>query len=486
MSRKQQGSQAERPGPPTPGSYTRPMRHRLRAACISTLLVLGTSLAAASPSLPLCIEQLRRELPQHPKLRPESFDQLLAGVQDLRAPIDSAAQSQPEFQLPIWDYLARLVDEQRVRDGRRVLDQDQAALAQVAATHRVDPATVVAIFGIESDFGRLTGRYPVLDATLSRACLNLANRERKAHFFAALWLLQEGQVQREAFRGSWAGAFGMTQFMPGTHVRYQADGDGDGQVDTVRSRADALATTANYLKSLGWVEGLPWGVEVNAPRDLARGWSSAQTEHACLASAEAQGRCRRLAQWAALGVVRADGQALTSVSQAWPEASAATPWALLTPAGPNGPAWLVSRNFQAVWQYNRADSYALAIGLLSAALRQEPPLQATWPTQDAQTALSRNGTAALQQLLVTAGHCQLAVDGYDGPMTRQAIRDEERRRGLPDTGRPSTTLLERLRAEPPATNAPCEREQPAVPAVPSTVPAPAEPASGPLSPAAAL
>lgn len=459
-----------------------------RTALAIAVLTLGAASAAtAGPSLPQCIEQLRRDLPQHPRVRADTFDRLTATTQDLRGPIDAATQNQPEFQLPIWDYLARLVDEQRVRDGRAVLDQEASALAHVAAVHRVDPATVVAIFGVESDFGRLKGRYNVLDATLSRACLNLANRERKAHFFAALWLLQERQVEHEAFRGSWAGAFGMTQFMPGTYLRYQADGDGDGRVDTVHSRADALATTANYLKSLGWVEGLPWGIEVTVPRDLARGWSSAQAEHACLGASEAQGRCRRLEQWAALGVVRADGQALASLRGAGTAAERPAPWALLTPAGPNGPAWLVSRNFQAVWQYNRADSYALAIGLLSSALRQEAPLQAPWPTSEARTALSRTGTAALQQQLVAAGHCQLAVDGYDGPMTRLAIRSEERRRGLPETGRPTTTLLEQLLADPLPAPVACAPN----PGDPTPTPTPGQgdaspPAAAPLTPEAAL
>lgn len=434
---------------PDGSSYTRTMPFtvatprpipQVLAALLLSLMALS---AQAAQEFSRCVESLRQELPQHPAVRPETFSRHTAGAQDLRPPIDTATQSQPEFQLPIWDYLARLVDERRVRDGGEVLQRESAALAQIAARHRIDPATVVAIFGIESDFGRLKGRYPVVDATLSRACLRPGDRERKAHFFAALWLLQEGAVQPEAFKGSWAGAFGMTQFMPGTYVRYQTDGDGDGRVDAVHSVPDALATAANYLKSLGWVDGLPWGIEVTAPRDLARGWSSAEREHACLAQTEPQGRCRRLAQWAALGVTRADGRPLTPLAE-----NPALPWALLAPTGADGPVWLVSRNFQAIWQYNRADSYALAIGLLASALRQEPPMRASWPTAQAQLALSRAGISALQGLLVAAGHCGLAVDGYDGPMTRQSIRDEERRRGLPESGRPTTSLLELMRAEP--------------------------------------
>lgn len=477
-------------------SYTRRMTSLAPALRRAALLALAcAAMPAASappgPEFSRCVDQLRQELPQHPKVRPETFELHTRQAQDLRTPIDTATQSQPEFQLPIWDYLARLVDPLRVDDGRGIVAREAAALAQLAATYRIDPATVVAIFGIESDFGRLKGRYPVVDATLGRACLGLSNRERKAHFFAALWLLQEGQVRAEEFRGSWAGAFGMTQFMPGTYVRYQADGDGDGRIDTYHSVADALATTANYLKSLGWVEDLPWGIEVQAPRDLARAWSSAEREHACLASQEPGGRCRRLDQWAALGVVRADGQPLTTVQRLWAGALPTLGWALLTPAGANGPAWLVSRNFQVIWNYNRADSYALAIGLLSSALRQEPGVRAAWPTAEAQWALSRAGISALQQLLVAAGQCGLDIDGYDGPMTRQAIRAEERRRGLPETGRPTSPLLEKMRAEPYtapgacAADAPRALQRPAPPAAlsPPTAepPVPATPAALPPS-----
>lgn len=419
-----------------------------------------------------CIDSLRQELPRHPQVRADTFATHTRTAQDLRPSIDTAARSQPEFQLPVWDYLAKLVDAKRVLDGSEVLRRESAAVARVAAQYRIDPATVVAVLGLESDFGRLQGGFPVVDATLSRACLKLSDKERKAHFFAALWLLQQGLVQPDAFVGSWAGAFGMTQFMPGSHVRYMVDGDGDGAIDTIHNMADALATAANYLKSLGWVEGLPWGIEVSAPRDIMRQWSSSEREHACLGMSEAQSRCRRLDAWAALGLVRADGQSLTSLRDAWPVLSSGTPMALLTPAGPNGPAWLVSRNFQVVWQYNHADAYALAVGLLSSALRDEPPVRAAWPVSEARMALSRTGLAALQTLLAQTGHCDLASDGYDGPATRQAVREEERRRGVPESGRPTTALLELMRAEPLVNPEACPVNPTPAPAAPDAVRAP--------------
>jgi len=198
-----------------------------------------------------CVAQLRRELPQHAEIRVETFDAHTRQANDLRPVIEAATRSQPEFELAVWEYVARLADAQREADGREVLLREEQALATIESRHGVDAETVVAVFGVETDFGRVKGRYPVVDATLSRACLDLRNRERKAHFFAALWLLQEGLVERDAFRGSWAGAFGMTQFMPATFVRYRDDGDGSGRSDILGSVPDALATTARYLAALG-------------------------------------------------------------------------------------------------------------------------------------------------------------------------------------------------------------------------------------------
>ncbi len=382
-----------------------------------------------------CVAQLRRELPQHAEIRVETFDAHTRQISDLRPVIEAASRSQPEFELAIWDYVARLADAQREADGREVLLREENALAAIESRHGVDAATVVAVFGVETDYGRVRGRYPVVDATLSRACLDLGNRERKAHFFASLWLLQEGLVEPDAFRGSWAGAFGMTQFMPATFVRFRDDGDGSGHPDILGSVPDALATTARYLAALGWRTGLPWGWEVAVPAHVASTWNALQREHGCLAPNQPAGLCLDLARWAALGVVRTDGRPLTGASMA----------ALLMPAGAAGPAWLVTRNFQALWQYNRADAYALAIGLLANVMRGEPPMKASWPTDD--PGLSRAELRELQTLLVRRGHAEVGVDGADGPRTRNAVAAEERALGLTVNGRPGVKILRRLRAE---------------------------------------
>ena len=388
-----------------------------------------------------CIEALRRELPRHPEVRAETFATHTRDVQDLRPVIRAASDNQPEFKLPIWDYIARLVDAQRIADGKEVLAAQSKALQAITLRRGVDGATVVAVFGVETDYGKVEGRHRVIDATLSRACLDLTSKERKRHFFAALWLLQEGLVQRDAFRGSWAGAFGLTQFMPGTFVTYMEAGDGSGPADIIGSAPDALATTANFVAGSGWVAGLRWGVEVTLPQGAAREWVAAERDHACLAAnsadKEGRGKCRTVDQWLALGITVTPGQAPET-----PGLPGATRVTLLAPGGDDGPAWLVTRNYQAIWQYNRADAYALAIGLLSDALRGDPPMRAAWATDD--PGLSRAELRALQTEFIQRGHAEVVADGFDGPRTREAIRAEERLLGWPETGRAGARIARAL------------------------------------------
>jgi glucose-6-phosphate 1-epimerase len=225
-----------------------------------------------------------------------------------------------------------------------------------------------------------------------------------------------------------------------------ADGDGSGSPDIVHSIPDALATTARYLRSMGWHEGTRWGVEVRVPPTLAQ-FNALEGDHACLAKDQPGGKCRSARAWSEAGVTRVDGSALVQADRAGGLADPATPMALLMPAGPQGPAWLVTPNYQAIWRYNRADTYALAIGLLSDALRGLPPQQAAWPTDD--PGLSRAEFRELQGLLLEHGHCEVQVDGSEGPRTSAAIRAEEARLGLPETGRAGGRLLSALREQKP-------------------------------------
>ena len=339
--------------------------------------------------------------------------------------------AQPEFKTPIWDYLAALVDQRRVNDGQAMLQAHADTLARVSRQYGVDAQTVVAVWGVESDYGRTFGKRPLLASLTTLSCFGRRQDFFRGELFAVLKLLQSGDLRPEGLTGSWAGAFGHTQFMPSTYQRIAVDGDGDGRRDLVGSIPDALASTANYLKRAGWRSGEPWGHEVTLPAGF----------DASLAGRRSK---RPLRDWAARGVTRVDGSALTA-SEA--------PAALLLPAGRKGPAFLVHRNFDAIYAYNAAESYALAIATLSDRLRGGGPLVNPWPTDD--PGLGRDERRQLQTLLLARGHAIGEADGMIGTLTRRAIVLEQQRLGLqPQDGRAGRKILEALQREP----APARRE----------------------------
>ena len=332
---------------------------------------------------------------------------------------------QPEFRTPIWDYLAGLVDAERIDDGRAMLDRWRDALSGVEARYGVDPATVVAVWGVESDFGRSTGRKAVVRSLATLSCSGRREAFFRNELLAALRIVAAGHVEPARFNGSWAGAFGQTQFMPSTFLESAVDFDGDGRRDIVDTVPDALASTANYLRRAGWRTGEPWGFEARLPAGF---------------DAALAGRTKRrpLSEWVQRGVRRADGSAI--------EPSEARS-AILLPAGPGGPAFVVFRNFDAIYAYNAAESYALAIAHLSDRLRGGGPFVARWPTDD--PGLSRAQRRALQTLLLARGHAIGEADGMVGTLTRRAIRDEQARLGLPQDGRAGAKILAALQREAP-------------------------------------
>ena len=310
--------------------------------------------------------------------------------------------AQPEFTTPIWDYLAALVDRQRVDDGRVLLQQHRALLDRVSAQYGVDPATIVAVWGVESDYGRVFGKRPLLQSLATLSCAGRRQPFFRGELLALLKLIDRGDLQAQGLTGSWAGAFGHTQFMPSTYARIAVDGDGDGRRDLVGSIPDALASTANYLKRAGWRSGEPWGMEVRIPP----GFDASQA-----------GRTQRraLADWRAQGVTALDGSALAPANL--PADARA---ALLLPAGGKGPALLVFRNYDAIYSYNAAESYALAIATLADQLRGGTGLATAWPTDD--PGIGRDERRQLQTLLLARGHDIGSADGMIGTATRRAIR----------------------------------------------------------------
>ena len=333
--------------------------------------------------------------------------------------------AQPEFKTPIWDYLAGLVDDERVADGKAMLARHADVLARVSDKYGVDPATVVAVWGVESDYGSKFGERPLLQSLSTLSCFGRRQEFFRGELSSAMRILAKGDIAPGELRGSWAGAFGHTQFMPSTFERIAVDFDGDGRRDLVGSVPDALASTAHYLDRAGWRTGEPWGFEVEVPDGF---------------DANLAGRTKRrtLSEWFKYGLEPIDGKPIDLPGN--------TRAALLLPAGPEGPAFVVFRNFDAIYSYNAAESYALAIAHLSDRLRGGGPFATRWPTDD--PGLSRAQRRELQELLLARGHDIGEVDGMLGSRSREAIRLEQQRLGQsPADGRGGLRILEALRAE---------------------------------------
>ena len=334
---------------------------------------------------------------------------------------------QPEFSTPIWDYLSGLVDEERVQLGRQKLAQHRDVLNRVAATYGVPAETVVAVWGVESNFGDISGSYPLLQALGTLSCEGRRQSFFRGEFFTTMRILQRGDLTEQQMKGSWAGAFGHTQFMPSTYEELAVDFDGDGRRDLVSSTTDALASTANFLKKRGWQTGMPWGFEVRIPEGMS-------------INGEGRRNKKSLSSWVSRGVVRADGSPLIQGNLS--DSSSA---GLMAPAGANGPVFLVFKNFDAIYSYNAAESYALAIAHLSDRLQGQGGFSKAWPTDDAGT--SRAERREIQQFLLNKGYDIGTADGLIGDKTRQAIRQEQIRLGLSPTGRAGQQILRAFRNE---------------------------------------
>ena len=388
-------------------------------ALLAPLLLAASLPAAADPAFQACLDGLRPQAAAA-GIRADTFDKHTAGL----APDPTVLESldfQPEFRTPIWDYLAGLVDDERVEDGRAMLAEHADLLRRVEATYGVDPQTVVAVWGVESNFGRTFGKKPLLASLATLSCAGRRQAFFRSELFATLKLIQSGDLRPEGLVGSWAGAFGHTQFMPSTYARIAVDFDGDGRRDLVGSIPDALASTANYLKRSGWRTGQAWGREVVLPAGFDTSVNGRQAR-------------RPLSSWLARGAKPADGRAL---------AGSDDPTALLLPAGKDGPAFLVHKNFDAIYSYNAAESYALAIAHLSDRLRGGGPLATAWPTDD--PGLSRRERRELQEILVARGHDIGEVDGMIGSRSREALKLEQARLGQPADGRAGQRILQALR-----------------------------------------
>jgi lytic murein transglycosylase len=387
------------------------------AFCLWALIAAPMASAAPASKFKVCLGELRGEAAAQ-GINPRIFDAVMHGVRPDQSVLD-AMDYQPEFTVPVWDYVASFVDEERITDGKAKLAQWGEVLAEIERRFGVDRHVVVALWGVETDYGRIMGRRPLMRSLATSSCFGRRQPFFRDQLVAALRILQDGDMPPEALRGSWAGAFGQTQFMPTTFQRLAVDVDGDGRRNIVESVPDALGSAANYLSDAGWTSGEPWGYEVRLPENYS-GPSGRRTR-------------RTLAVWTQLGIRKVDGGSLTGNGRA----------ALLLPADQDGPAFIVFRNFDAIHSYNPSESYALSIAHLSDRLRGAGPFRTPWPTDD--PGLSRSERRELQQLLIKNGYDVGKPDGIIGSRTRAAIEAFQAENDLPVDGHPGQKALGALR-----------------------------------------
>ncbi len=332
--------------------------------------------------------------------------------------IVALTKKQSEFTAPIWGYLNSAIGGTRIPRGRDAAADNAGVLSQIEAKYGVPKEIVLGVWGMETNYGSFKG-----DKDVIRSLATLASVRYRGDFFRdelliALELMEKGHVERRELRGSWAGAMGHTQFMPSSYKTYAVDWTGDGHADIWSSTADALASTANYLKGYGWVSGLPWGLEVTLPEGFDHKRNKAS-----------------FSAFTSAGVRRADGRALPSSGEG----------RLFYPAGHRGPVLLLTENFDVIKKYNSSDAYALAVGHLGDRIMGRAAIQADWPVQAPR--LDKAGTQDLQRRLKARGLYNHDTDGRIGTGTREAVRQYQLSAGEIPDGYPTPALLAKLRGE---------------------------------------
>ena len=321
---------------------------------------------------------------------------ILADVEPLERVI-RADRNQPEFVQSFDRYIGLRVTPDRVATGRALYAEHRSLLDRLAAEHGVPGQYLVAFWGLESDFGRVIGDIPVFDSLTTLACDQRRSGLFTDELINALTIVERGDASPEEMIGSWAGAMGQTQFMPSVYLRHATDGDGDGRANLWRSPADALSSAARFVASMGWVPGFRWGREVLLPAGFD--YSLAGSD-----------RPRSLTAWRELGVTSTAGA---------PIPVAEIDAALIVPAGSDGPAFLVYRNFDIIMRWNRSEFFALSIGHLADRIAGAGSLSRPPPGGDP---LTRDQLRSIQAALTEIGFDPGPADGVPGPATRAAIR----------------------------------------------------------------
>lgn len=355
-------------------------------------------------------------------IRPDVYDASMAGI-TRNASVERANLFQPEFVKPVWSYLDSAVSDARVSMGQQMEGTYPSMLARLESRYGVSRHILVAIWGMESNYGQQMGSYNMFEALATLAYDGPRQAFARRELLAALKMEQEEGLSPKQMTSSWAGAFGHTQFEPTSFASHAVDGDGDGKRDLWHSPADALASAAVLLRNAGWKTGAPCYVEVTLPSGFAYDLADSDTT-------------KPVSDWRAMGVRRPNGLDLPM---------GAGDGAIYLPAGARGPAFLAFDNFRTVLKYNNAASYALAVCYLADRIQGGAPIIGTWPRDE--QPLTGDQRTQFQTDLNALGYDVGAVDGVLGRKTRNALRAYQKAHGLPADGFPTMEMLGRLNAD---------------------------------------
>lgn len=331
--------------------------------------------------------------------------------------------SQAEFAKPIWEYVGSAVTDGRKTRGAEKIRDLAPIFDRIEAAYGVDREAITAIWAMETNLGSYIGDFDAANTLSNMAVEGRRQSFAESELIALMKMQETGQVSRDQLTSGWAGAMGQTQFMPSTFLTYAVDFDGDGKKDLWNSAPDALASAANYLNASGYRKDLPWGVEVLSPGGFD--WSLADGED------------RRLSTWTSYGLSPMAGGAFAAPETAYAE--------LWLPTGATGPKYLLFKNFDVYKTYNRSDSYAFSVGLLTDGVAGKHGPVAIWPTE--LELLSRRDIMVLQDTLNRLGFDAGPVDGIAGRGTKGALRRFQKANGIvPADGYPTTVALEQVLA----------------------------------------
>ena len=391
-------------------------------AAILTLGVLSPATHAQSNDFETWLNSFRAEA-SAAGVSDAVMDEAFAGV-TINQRVFELNDNQPEFTRAIWDYLDTAVSERKVADGKASLTENRIALSLIESAYGVNAETIVAIWGLESAYGKILGDYDAIQALATLGYEGRRTAYGRSQLIGALKIIQNGYADRDQLKGSWAGAMGHTQFIPTTYLAYAVDHNGDGHRDIWSDLGDVFASTANYLSVSGYDKDAPWGLEARLPSDFDYG----------LAGTSAK---KPIVEWASLGIEAVRGDMLT-------EFDPNLRGRLILPAGARGPAFLVFENFEAILKYNRSTAYALAVSMLSDEIAGRNGRAATlWPREDRPLTLDER--KALQRALADLGYNPGPIDGIVGAGTKSALKKWQKNTGRPADGHASAAVLEALR-----------------------------------------